>query len=63
MAKILFFFTSEYPYGSGETFIENEIQYLASRFDKIVIVSNNTKDKQTRVVPENVLLLRKYSQY
>jgi glycosyltransferase involved in cell wall biosynthesis len=59
MKKILFFFTSSYPFGSGETFIENEIDYLYSAFDKIIIVSNDTTNEQTREVPTNVLLYRK----
>lgn len=59
MAKILFFFTSNYPFGNGETFIENEIDFLAKGFDKIVIISNNTTAEQTREVPANVVLERK----
>jgi len=51
MAKILFFFTSSYPFGTGETFIENEIDYLAEAFDKIVIVSNDISSRQTRTIP------------
>lgn len=59
MAKVLFFFTSSYPFGTGETFIENEIEYLSAAFEKVVIVSNNTENEQTRDVPKNVILLRK----
>lgn len=59
MAKVLVFFTASYPFGQGETFIENEITYLAEAFDKIVIVSNNTADMQTRETPSNVVLKRK----
>jgi len=59
MAKVLVFFTASYPFGKGETFIENEIKYLAESFDKVVIVSNNTVDAQTREVPSNVVLERK----
>src|SRR5690554_4819725 len=58
MKNILFFFTATYPYGSGETFIENEIQYLATSFDSIIIVSNNVTDTQSRKVPSNVTCLR-----
>ncbi len=58
MAKILFFFTSSFPYGTGETFIENEINYLAKAFDKIVIISNDTQNQQTREVPANTKLYR-----
>jgi glycosyltransferase involved in cell wall biosynthesis len=58
MSKVLFFFTSEYPFGTGETFIENEMPFLAQAFDKIVIVSNNCDGKQTRQVPDNVIVKR-----
>jgi len=58
MSKVLFFFTSEYPFGTGETFIENEMPFLAQAFDKIVIISNNCEGKQTRQVPDNVIIKR-----
>ena len=53
--KKLIFVTSNYPYGSGETFIENEIEYLSKSFDKIFIYSTeaHSSDKK-RCVPENV---------
>jgi len=50
--------TSSYPYGTGETFIENELLFLSKAFKKIIIVSSNTKDKQTRITPANVILER-----
>lgn len=34
----LFFFTAEYPFAVGETFIENEIGYLAKAFDEVVVL-------------------------
>lgn len=58
MKKILLFFTSNYPFGNGETFIENEMPYLAEAFDQIVLVSNDTASPQTREVPANVRLAR-----
>jgi len=51
MAKVLFFFTAEYPFGSGETFVENEMIYLEKAFDRIMIISNNCKNNQTRTIP------------
>ena len=33
----LCFFTSSFPYGYGETFIESEINYLAQSFNKIYL--------------------------
>ena len=53
--KILFFFTSSYPYGKGESFIENEISLLAGYFDKIIIVAN-TRGEERRKIPENTSL-------
>ena len=58
MQKILCFFTANFPFGSGETFIENEIDFLSNSFDQIIIISNNTKDKQTRNLPNNVSIVR-----
>jgi len=51
--KILFFFTSDYPIGSGEPFIENEIKYLSNAFSKVVIISNNISSNQKRTIPKN----------
>lgn len=58
-SRILILFTSDFPYGKGETFIENEIEYLASHFEKILLISNNITDEQSRKVPGNVTLIRK----
>ena len=32
--KQLIFFTESFPYGKGESFIENEIEYLSREFDR-----------------------------
>lgn len=56
--KTLFFFTSSYPCGTGETFIENEIMFLARSFDNVVLVTNDLYSQQTRVVPSNVSIER-----
>ena len=58
MAKVLFFFTNDYPFGKDETFIENEMPILANAFNKIVVISNDCTSKQTRKVPENVVIER-----
>lgn len=54
MARVLIFCTATFPYGTGETFIEHEIQYLAETFDRIILISNNTHDTITRNVPDTV---------
>ena len=56
--KILIFFTSQFPFGDGETFVENEFPFLANAFEKIFIVTNNVSGKQTRNLPENVVVIR-----
>lgn len=53
--KKLLFVTGEYPYGSSETFIENEIKYIAQSFDEVyiyAIFADETMKK--RDVPANV---------
>lgn len=57
--KVLFFFTNSYPFGNGEVFIENEIEYLSKAFNKIIIITNDTISHQTRNTPDNVILERK----
>lgn len=53
--KKLIFVTSKFPFCSGETFIENEIKYLASAFDKIYIFATEATDNETiRTVPNNI---------
>ena len=45
MKKKLILLTSEYPYGRGETFLENEFPFLVSHFDDVVIFSECKKGK------------------
>lgn len=56
MARLLFF-THMYPYGSWETFIENEIAYLSGAFDEIVILPWTGKGMPKREVPPNCNVL------
>jgi len=58
MSKVLFFFTAKYPFGKGDSFVENEMPYLAKAFDKIIIISNECNDPQTKWVPENAVIER-----
>ena len=41
--KDLFIFTNKYPYGSGETFIENELIVLSEKCKTIYIVPLSTE--------------------
>lgn len=61
--KILFFITDNYPFGYGETFIENEIDYLSQNFKEIYIISKNINDLQTRGVPKNCKICRISKEY
>lgn len=56
--KVLYFFTSRYPYGSGETFIENEIDILCEHFNKVYIFPNEFKDILERSIPDNAEVIR-----
>lgn len=57
MKKKLLFFTSGYPYGTVETFIETEIEYISQYFDVTIVAITNT-NTLTRKVPQNVTVIR-----
>lgn len=51
--------TAGFPFGSGETFIENELPYLGLDFDKISIISPDLKgDLKIRDLPDNVMVFK-----
>lgn len=53
--KHLIFLTSSFPFGSGETFIENEIPFLSQAFEKVfILVSEEATSKHQRATPQNV---------
>ena len=56
---ILLFITDRYPFGKGEAFIENEVQHLSGRFDKVIIVPTalTVGDDISRTVPDNFIVL------
>lgn len=56
--NVLLFITGGFPFGKGETFIENEINQLSTSFDKVIIVSHDTKSKEKRNIPKNILIVR-----
>ena len=53
--QILVFFTAEFPYGKGETFIEAEIKYLSDAFGEVIIIPG-IKEGIARPVPANVVV-------
>ena len=49
--KQLIFFTESFPYGKGESFIENEIEYLSREFDRIYILPKTSSTQEQRSLP------------
>ena len=49
----LFLFTSNYPFGKSEAFIESEINFLSKKFKNIYIFPNSSKGNK-RDIPKNV---------
>lgn len=57
--KKLIFVTGSFPFGNGETFIENEIMILAAIFDKVYIYSSQIKKNNKNIyrkTPENCIV-------
>lgn len=58
MSKTLIFLTAQYPFGTSESFIENEIEYLADKFDEVYVISASpVNSRNVRPVPENVKVI------
>lgn len=56
--KTLICFTASFPYGTKETYFENELYYLAQHFTKIIIIPQyNPYGLERRITPENVEIL------
>jgi glycosyltransferase involved in cell wall biosynthesis len=53
--KNLYLFTRTFPYGYGETFLENEIPYLSKRF-KVTIVPDKIEDGYIRTLDKSVVV-------
>ncbi|MDD2635209.1 MAG: glycosyltransferase [Bacteroidales bacterium] len=56
--KTLILLTNSFPYGNGEAFLENEINYLANSFEKVIIITKETNNQTKRPVLENVYVNR-----
>jgi len=56
--KVLVLITSHYPFGTGESFIEQEIKHLSRNFERIIIIAQDVSGEKTRETPENVILYR-----
>ena len=56
-ATYLVLFTNTFPYGSGESFLNNEIPYLSARFDKVFIYpSSDSRKEGERKLPDNTVV-------
>jgi len=56
--KTLVLITSNFPFDTGESFIESEFPYLNRNFDRTIIISQNISGNKTRTIPENVDVYR-----
>ncbi len=57
--KDLLLVCNKFPIGFGEVFLEVEFPYLYKAFQKIVILTITDEIKQTRNIPNDVLLVKK----
>lgn len=57
--KHLVIFTSSFPFGNGETFLETELLFLSIAFERIIIISSDVTSTHQRTVPPNTLIIRK----
>lgn len=55
--KKIFFITDNYP-AFGESFVENEMIFLSNSFEKIYIISLNSKGKLVDFIPKNCEIFR-----
>lgn len=55
--KVLVLYTNNYPYHYGESFIENEIEFLSKEFDFIYIVPFYNNYETKRTIPANCSVL------
>ena len=56
--KTLVLLTSQFPFGTSESFLESEFPYLNHNFDKIIIIAQNVSGEMTRRVPQSVIIHR-----
>jgi glycosyltransferase involved in cell wall biosynthesis len=56
--KTLVLITSQYPFGTGESFIAPELPFLLSNFEKTIIISQNTSSASVRNIPGEAEIYR-----
>jgi glycosyltransferase involved in cell wall biosynthesis len=54
--RTLNLFTQRFPFRGGETFLETEIMFLASSFDKVHVFPLETGEEYSIILPENVIV-------
>lgn len=52
----LYLFTATFPFGTSETFLEDEIIYLCDSFDTVEIIPFSSKGTNVRTVPKNCIV-------
>lgn len=62
MNRPIFLFTTSFPYGHGETFLENEIPILLKEFGEVTLMPINPIGKP-RVCPDGVTILDVFKDY
>jgi glycosyltransferase involved in cell wall biosynthesis len=56
--RTLVLITSDFPFGTGEPFLETEFPIISKEFEQVVIFSRNTSTVSKRELPQNVILFR-----
>ena len=56
--KTLVFITSQFPFGTSESFIASEFPFLARSFDKIIIIAQNIIFEKTGDTSPNTTIYR-----
>lgn len=56
--KSLYLFTTNYPYSTPESFLEEEIKYLSKQFERVVILAFYGMETPHRQVPDNCEVVR-----
>lgn len=56
--KTLVLITSQFPYGTSESFIAAELSLVTPHFEKTIIIAQNTSSEIKRSTPENIDVFR-----
>jgi len=57
-AETMIFFSLHYPFHFTDSYLDEEINLLASKFSKVIVISSNTFSEEKRPVPSNVIVYR-----